>query len=305
MLNKKRNRINSVSSISSNTRAASKIKSSVDNKDLKAELADIIENEKDDFQILGISKHVADKLRAKNINSLFEVQKKVFTPIESGKNVICASLTGSGKTLSFVLPLLTRYKDSFKQSKPCILVMAPTRELSIQVGREFSDLNSDGFKFKTVMIYGGVSIEDQIYKLRAGCDIIVGTPGRIMDMIERNELTLKNIKACVLDEADKMLNMGFLENIEEIFGKIHMSRRHTQVCLISATIESWVKDVANRIMINKHDDTPNKENDLKPIFIDLVKDLGGRTPKTVQHLAVNSMKNDRVMTIADLSKFIL
>ena len=101
-----------------------------------------------------------------------------------------------------------------------------------------------------------------------------------------------------------MLNMGFLENIEEIFGKIHMARRHTQVCLISATIENWVKDVANKIMFNNHDDKANRE-DSKPIFIDLVKDLGGRTPKTVQHLAVNSMKHDRVMTIADLSISIL
>jgi superfamily II DNA/RNA helicase len=301
-MQKKRNRVNSVSSISENTRSSKKIKKEDKDKENENE-SEIIQNEKDDFQELGISEFVAEKLRAKNINSLFEVQKKVFIPIESGKNVICASLTGSGKTLSFVLPLITKYKDSFIQSKPCILVMAPTRELSIQVGREFSDLNSEKFKFKTVMIYGGVSIEDQIYKLRAGCDIIVGTPGRIMDMIERNELTLKNIKAVVLDEADKMLNMGFLENIEEIFEKIHTSRRHTQVCLISATIENWVKDVANRIMINKHDDKPNSKEEAKPVFIDLVKNLEGRTPKTVQHLAVNTMKSDRVLTIADLSKF--
>ena len=98
--------------------------------------------------------------------------------------------------------------------------------------------------------------------------------------------------------------MGFLENIEEIFGKIHMLRRHTQVCLISATIENWVKEVANKIMFNPHDDKANKE-DLKPIFVDLVKDLAGRCPKTVQHIAVNSMKNDRITTIADLSKFII
>ena len=300
---KKRDRINSVSSVSSQTRGAKKLRKTSDLDILVDGVADIIQAEKDDFQKFGISDHVAEKLRAKNINSLFAVQKKVFVPLESGKNVICASLTGSGKTLSFVLPLITRYKESFIQNKPVIMVIAPTRELSIQVGREFSDLNCDGFKFKTVMVYGGVSIEDQIYKLRAGCDIIVGTPGRIMDMIERTELTLKNIKACVLDEADKMLNMGFLEDIEKIFGKIHTSRRHTQVCLFSATIEGWVKDVAKRIMINKHDDNAKNEEELKPVFIDLIKDLGGRTPKTVQHLAVNTMKHDRVMTIADLSKF--
>jgi ATP-dependent RNA helicase DDX21 len=285
---KKRERVNSVSSVSSHTRGATK--------------AETVKDEKDDFQKLGISKFVAEKLRAKNINSLFDVQKKVFGPIESGKNVICASLTGSGKTLSFVLPLITKYKDSFTHTKPCIMVMAPTRELSIQIGKEFSDLSSEGYKFKTVMVYGGTSIQDQVWKLRQGCDIIVGTPGRIMDMIERTDIVLKHFKAVVLDEADRMLDMGFLENIEEIFGKIHSSRRKTQVCLISATIESWVKDVANRIMINKHDDKPNSKEESKPVFIDLVKDLGGRIPSTVQHIAINSMKSDRVMTIADLSK---
>ena len=182
------------------------------------------------------------------------------------------------------------------------MVIAPTRELCTQIGREFSDLSSEGFRFKTVTIYGGTSIQDQIYKLKAGCDIIVGTPGRLMDMIERTELTLKSFKAVVLDEADRMLDMGFLENIEEIFGKIHSSRRHTQVCLFSASIESSVKEVANRIMINKHDDNPNSKEESEPVFIDLLKDLEDRTPKTVQHLAENTMKSDRVMTIADLSK---
>lgn len=307
---KKRTRVNSVSSNQEETKPLKKMrKSSKNGEELKntskAEEEDLIINageDQDDFKQLGISEHIANKLKEKSIVSLFEVQKKVFTPVSSGKNIIVASLTGSGKTLSFVLPLITMHKESFKQQKPVIMVMAPTRELSIQVGREFSDLSSEEFKFKTVMIYGGVSIEEQIYKLRAGCDIIVGTPGRITDMIERKELVLKGIKTVVLDEADKMLNMGFQEQIEEIFGHIHQSRRKTQVCLFSATIEKWVKEVANNIMINKHDDSENKVKDSEPIFIDLVKDLGGRTPKTVQHLAVNSLKSDKVTTIADLSK---
>lgn len=306
---KKRTRVNSVSSNQEEAKPIKKIRKSSKNGDdlkntKKAEEEDLIINageEQDDFKQLGISEHIANKLKEKSIVSLFEVQKKVFGPVSSGKNVIVASLTGSGKTLSFVLPLITMHKESFNQQKPVIMVMAPTRELSIQVGREFSDLSSEGYKYKTVMIYGGVSIEEQIYKLRAGCDIIVGTPGRITDMIERKELVLKGIKTVVLDEADKMLNMGFQEQIEEIFGHIHTSRRKTQVCLFSATIEKWVKEVANNIMINKHDDSENKVKDSEAVFIDLVKDLGGRTPKTVQHLAVNSLKSDKVTTIADLS----
>jgi len=308
---KKRTRVNSVSSNQEETKPIKKVrKSSKNGEDLKITKKAVDEEEiiihagegQDDFKQLGINENIVNKLKEKTIVSLFEVQKKVFGPVASGKNIICAALTGSGKTLSFVLPLITMHKESFVHQKPVIMVMAPTRELSIQVGREFSDLSTEGFKFKTVMIYGGVSIEDQIYKLRAGCDIIVGTPGRITDMIERGELVLKGIKSVVLDEADKMLNMGFQEQIEEIFGHIHQARRKTQVCLFSATIESWVKQVANSIMINKHDDSENKVKDAEAVFIDLVKDYGGRTPKTVQHLAVNTLKSDKVTTIADLSK---
>jgi len=144
-------------------------------------------------------------------------------------------------------------------------------------------------KFKTVLIYGGVSIDDQIHKLRAGVDVVVGTPGRIIDMIERKQLELKDIRNVVLDEADKMLSMGFQEQIEEIFKYIYEKRKKTQVCLFSATIESWVKDMAKKI-------TQNEEC----VFVDLVKNLAGRTPKTVQHLAVKCLKSDRITTIADL-----
>ena len=146
--------------------------------------------EEDDFVTLGISEHIAQKLKEKSILTLFEVQKKVYQPVYDGKHVICASLTGSGKTLSFVLPIVQKNNDKNRlvHQLPVCLVMAPTRELSIQVGREFTDLSSEGLKYKVALVYGGVSIDDQIYKLRGGIDIVVGTPGRIMDMIERGEL---------------------------------------------------------------------------------------------------------------------
>ena len=247
--------------------------------------------QEDDFTQYKIHPAIADRLKQRNIMSLFDVQKKVFKPIYDGTSVIAASLTGSGKTLAFVLPLLQKCCDKgyFTQDKPYIIVMAPTRELSIQVGREFSDLSSKDFKFKTVMIYGGVGMDDQITKLKEGCDIIVGTPGRIMDMIERGHLKLEKIRSVVLDEADKMLSMGFEEQIEDIFNKIkEQAKKKTQVCLFSATIERWVRDVAKKIMQEE------------PKYIDLVKDLANKTPKTVTHLGVNCLKNEKTTTIADL-----
>jgi len=208
------------------------------------------------------------------IESLFEVQKKVYIPIYEGKNSIVASLTGSGKTLAFVLPSLMRYIDrkEFNQSYPRILVMAPTRELSIQIGREYNDLSSKNLLFRTVLIYGGISMDGQIDNLRNGCDIIVGTPGRLIDMIERGNLKVDKINTIILDEADKMLDMGFEESIIDIYKKITEDeigrKRDIQVCLFSATIEIWVRKVARKI-IPKGDE----------IFIDLVKDLSNKTPK--------------------------
>ena len=154
----------------------------------------------DDFQKYKIDPNIVERLKLKQIESLFEVQKKVYKPVYEGKNVIVSSLTGSGKTLAFVLPTLMRYidKKEMTHNKPRILVMAPTRELSIQTGREYNDLSSKNLSFKTVLIYGGVSMDDQIEKLKNGCDIIVGTPGRIMDMIERGHLKVDKINTIVL-----------------------------------------------------------------------------------------------------------
>jgi ATP-dependent RNA helicase RhlE len=122
-----------------------------------------INEDEDDFQAYGIDDRIADKLKSKSIVSLFEVQKAVFKPIHKGKNVIVASLTGSGKTLSFVLPVVQKAIDDnkLKSKIPFCMVITPTRELSVQVAREFSDLSSGDLNFKTVLIYGGVSIEDQ------------------------------------------------------------------------------------------------------------------------------------------------
>jgi superfamily II DNA/RNA helicase len=122
-----------------------------------------LEEEEDDFTTFGIDQRMSDKLKAKSIVALFEVQKAVFKPIINEKNVIVASLTGSGKTLSFVLPIMQKAIDEkkLKSKHPFCMVITPTRELCIQVSRVFSDLASDELNFKTVQIYGGVSIDDQ------------------------------------------------------------------------------------------------------------------------------------------------
>jgi len=132
------------------------------------------------------------------------------------------------------------------------------------------------------------------YLLRGGVDIIVGTPGRIIDMCNRREIKLEKMKTVVLDEADLMLQMGFEEQISEIFDKIYEGReKKLQVCLFSATFPKWVKDVAHKIM---------RGNESK--IIDLVKDLSNKTPSGVQHLAMHCVHHERTNSIADLSKII-
>lgn len=250
-----------------------------------------------ELSTFGISKEIEEKLVARGIHKLFEVQQKVFFPVFNGENTIVASLTGSGKTLSFILPIIEKFKakDKFNQTEPIAIVVAPTRELAIQITNEFKTLSSknkkDGFYFSACAVYGGVSIDDQRYELKRGVDIIVGTPGRLLDMINRNDLKLTSMKIAVLDEADKMLEMGFQENIEEIFDKIYEVRKKLQVCLFSATMHKWVIDTAKKIMRHK-DHT----------FVNLVQDLKGRIPVGVEHLAVNCLKTEKITTIADLSK---
>ena len=253
---------------------------------------------KSNFNKYPLSEEIIGKLKEKNITSLFEVQEKVFEPVFSGENVVVASLTGSGKTLSFILPIIEKciQGEKFNHKLPTVIVVAPTRELAIQIGGEFSSLSSKNTRdknyYKVAMVYGGTVLDDTKDALRKGCDIVVGTPGRILDMISRQELILEKIRFGVLDEADKMLEMGFKEPIEEIFQNIYNVSQKVQVCLFSATIHKWVIETAKSIM-------PGKD----PKFINLVQNLQGRCPVGVKHLTVNCLRNERISTIADLSNF--
>lgn len=252
---------------------------------------------RNEVESFGISPVVTQKLKERGITSLFDVQKQCYFPIFNGENTICASLTGSGKTLGFILPIIERLekKGRFTHTDPVVLVLAPTRELAIQIGNEFKTLSSktqnDPFYYRVATVYGGESIDNQIYALRKGCDIVVGTPGRVTDMINRRELKLGNMRIGVLDEADKMLDMGFEKDITDIYDMIYKERPKLQVCLFSATIQSWVLTTAKKIMGGK-----------EHTFVNLVKDLKGKCAVGVTHLALNCLRSEKVTAIADLSK---
>lgn len=172
-----------------------------------------------------------------------QIQEQIIPHVLGGRDVMAQSQTGSGKTAAFALPILTNTDLSAK--KPQALVLAPTRELAIQVAEAFETYASQMPKLSTVAIYGGQDYEVQFRKLRRGVQIVVGTPGRVIDHINRGTLDLSQLKTLVLDEADEMLNMGFLDDVEYVLDK---SPGNRQVTLFSATFNDQIKKIAKRYL---------------------------------------------------------
>ncbi len=169
-----------------------------------------------------------------------EIQKRVIPLIQEGKDVIAQSLTGSGKTAAFGLPIIE--KTIYGQGLQ-VLILVPTRELCEQVNKEMHKF-SKYKKFNILAVYGGVSINPQIQKLR-NADIVVGTPGRILDHIQRHTIILSKVRILVLDEADKMFEMGFIDAVKKIISYLNKNR---QTLLFSATISSQVHNIVKNYM---------------------------------------------------------
>ncbi len=174
------------------------------------------------------------------------------TPIQAGLiplaleefDVVGQARTGTGKTAAFVIPILELLELDSRQKNPQALILVPTRELAVQVKEEVIKL-SLGLKIRCVALYGGTPIRGQLAKLKRGVDIVVGTPGRVLDHISRNTLTLTDIDCVVLDEADRMLDVGFRPDMEKILRKCPKER---QTLLLSATMPPPVQRLANKYM---------------------------------------------------------
>ncbi len=195
------------------------------------------------FNELGLSEEILKILKQKGFEEPTPIQEKTIPSIlEGDKDVIGQAQTGTGKTAAFGLPMveLLQEKSKFVQA----LVLTPTRELAIQVAEEIRSFKGNK-KLSIVPIYGGQSIELQLRSLRKGIDIVVGTPGRVIDHLKRGTLKLENISFLVLDEADEMLSMGFLEEIEEIMKKTNAEKR---TMLFSATMPPTILKIAQKYM---------------------------------------------------------
>jgi len=196
------------------------------------------------FEKLKVSKNILKALNEIDYLEPSEVQRLVIPKALEGKDIIAQARTGSGKTAAYVIPILE--KVSYKINKIQVLILSPTRELAIQIHQEVMRIGK--YKgIKAVLIYGGQKIEIQLRKLLTKPHVIVGTPGRIIDLIDRGKLELKHVRFLVIDEADKMFEIGFLDDIEKIVSNLHNTE---QRFLISATIPPEVISLAKKILVN-------------------------------------------------------
>jgi len=169
------------------------------------------------------------------------IQAAIIPIMLNGADVIGQAQTGTGKTAAFALPIL---QNLTPQRHVQALILAPTRELALQVADSMTEYGKH-LDVRVLAVYGGQPYGPQISRLNRGVDVVVGTPGRLLDLIERNALNIKHIRTLVLDEADEMLNMGFMEDVEKILAETPSER---QTALFSATLPPRIRSLANRFM---------------------------------------------------------
>lgn len=197
------------------------------------------------FNDLNISQDIKNAIDEIGFTKLTPIQKQAIPEALKGKDIIGQAQTGSGKTIAFSIPILE--KIFIPDRSPQAIILCPTRELCMQVASEIEKIGSQIKKFKVLAVYGGQPIGKQTRVLKKGVHVVVGTPGRVIDHIERENLDLIGIESVVLDEADEMLEMGFREDIETILAKTPIQR---QTLLFSATIPEEIKSIAQKYQKN-------------------------------------------------------
>ncbi|KAI4320055.1 hypothetical protein MLD38_033576 [Melastoma candidum] len=241
-----------------------------------------------------ISDGLREKLRTNGIEYLFPIQAMTFDIVLDGCDLVGRARTGQGKTLAFVLPILeSLIKGPARESRktghgrpPSVLVLLPTRELASQVFSDF-EVYGGAVGLTSCCLYGGAPYHPQETKLRRGVDIVVGTPGRVKDHLERGNIDFSSLKFRVLDEADEMLRMGFVEDVELILGKVEDASK-VQTLLFSATLPHWVKDISSRFL------KPQKKT------VDLVGNEKMKASTSVRHIVIPCSTAARPQVIPDI-----
>lgn len=200
------------------------------------------------FSKLDLIQPLLDALHKSGYTTPSPIQQKVIPLILNGQDIMAAAQTGTGKTAGFALPVLQRLSEGKRASANSArcLILTPTRELAEQVHQSVQKYAAN-LSLKSVVVYGGVKINPQMLKLRRGTDVLVATPGRLLDLMEQNAVSFNDLEFLVLDEADRMLDMGFLPSIKRIIGKLPKKR---QTLLFSATFSESIKAISQQFLTN-------------------------------------------------------
>lgn len=198
------------------------------------------------FKSLGLSESLLHAVNKKGYNTPSPIQEKAIPLILQGKDILASAQTGTGKTAGFALPMLQLLAEGRQQSRPVVraLILTPTRELAAQVHEDVHTY-SEFLHLRSAVIFGGVNANPQIRALRNGVDILVATPGRLLDLYNQKAVSLAKVEILVLDEADRMLDMGFLRDIKKILALVPERRQNL---LFSATFSREIKQLANGIL---------------------------------------------------------
>lgn len=197
------------------------------------------------FNTLGLSPELKKAIESKGYSDPSEIQQQAIPSILQGNDIMAGAQTGTGKTAAFALPILQRLQnDESKRRRVRTLVLVPTRELASQVGDSFRSYGKN-LRFRTSTLYGGVSIKTQIDKLKKGVDIVVATPGRLLDHLDKKTLDLSELEVFVLDEADRMLDMGFIRDIKKILKYLPKKKQNL---LFSATFPKEIQALADSLL---------------------------------------------------------
>jgi ATP-dependent RNA helicase DeaD len=209
------------------------------------------------FEELGVSQPIIQAISEMGYESPMPVQKEVIPYLLGNDNeVIALAQTGTGKTAAFGLPIIQGIE--VEKYAPQALILCPTRELCLQIADDLNDYSKYIDHLKVLPVYGGSSIESQIRSLKRGVHIVVATPGRLIDLLNRKTVNLDNVRNVVLDEADEMLNMGFTESIDAILAKVPESRN---MLLFSATMPAGIRNITKKYMRSPKEITVGKKNE--------------------------------------------
>ena len=207
-----------------------------------------------EFEDLGICKEILLSIDSIGYIKPTEIQQKAIPNILIGRDILGCAQTGTGKTGSFIIPLIEILNSGKSKSRmPRSLVLAPTRELAMQVSEEFDKINQH-LNLQMALLIGGTSFAEQENKLSKGVDVLIATPGRLLDHIERGKVLIKDIKLLVIDEADRMLDMGFIPDIIKINKLLPKIR---QTLFFSATLSDEIRNIGKDLLINPKEITIN------------------------------------------------